>query len=133
MRTAAQLIAMAGTLALAAACSRGRVMPSASGMSIVARAPSGQVRSGELLATPDSGIVFLDDGGPVVFTPFSDGIDLRNETARSRTPRIRITGQPDVRDLQTLRFHSRYSLGIDDDTLTRLLSALDQRQPEVWP
>ena len=133
MRTAAQLIAMAGMLAVAAACSRGRVMPSASGMSIVATSPSGQIRSGELLATPDSGIVFLADRARVVFTSFSNGIALTNETSRSPSPRVRITGRPDAADLHTLRFHSRYPLGIDDDTLIRFMSALDQRQPEVWP
>jgi len=102
-------------------------------MSIVARVPSGQIRSGELLATPDSGVVFLTDRARVVFTPFADGNELRSEAARSRSPKVSVNGQPDAGDLQTLRFHSRYPLGIDDDTLTRLMSALDQGQPDVWP
>ena len=133
MRTATQVITIASTLALVAGCSFGRVRPAASGMSIVATAPSGQVRAGELLATPDSGVVFLDERERIVFTRFSAGIELRNAFEDTRPPKVRITGQPDAGDLGKLRFHSRYPLGVADDTLMRLMSTLGQSQPEVWP
>ena len=127
------MITMASTLTLVAACTFGRVMPAASGMRVEARAPAGVARSGELLATPGSGIVFLDDLGQVVFTRFSVGISLRNAPARTRWPRVRIRGMPDAGDLEKLRFHSRYPLGLSGETLNGLLVTLDQGQTEVWP
>ncbi len=131
MKTAAKMITIAGTLSLAAACTFGQKgTPSAAGMRILATAPSGQVRTGELLATRDEGVVFLDARAGVVLARFSRGIDVRNTPGG---PTVRITGQPGAGDLEKLRVQSRYPLGLTDGTLTRLLAALDQAQLEVWP
>jgi hypothetical protein len=131
MRTTAKMITMASTLILAAACTFGQKgTPSAAGMRILATAPSGQVRRGELLATRDAGVVFLDPCAGLVFARFSTGVDVRNVPGG---PTVRITGQPRAADLERLRTQSRYPLGLTDGTLTRLLAALDQAQLEVWP
>ena len=128
MKTVALWMIMA-TLVLAGACYIGEVRPSASGMVLDLR-PGGQVRTGELLAVPDSGIFFLYNNDRIVFTPFSAGTEV---SGHRPWPSIRFTGRPNPRRLGQLRFHSRYPRGLDDDTLTRLMSMLDQRQAEVWP
>jgi hypothetical protein len=102
-------------------------------MTILVTASSGQVRAGELLATPDSGVVFLDDRGSIVFTRFSTEIELTNAFESTRSPKVRVKGRPDYGDREKLRFHSRYPLGLADDTLLRIMATLGQRQPEVWP
>ena len=131
MRTSAQLIAMASTLALATACAVGsRATPTAAGITIQVTAPSGLVRTGELLTATDSGAFYLDPNDRVVFTGFSDGIEVRNAP---RWPRVRITGLPDADSLERLRINSRYPLGLAGETLTRFMAALGQREPDVWP
>ena len=131
MRTAAKMFMMASTLSLAAACTFGqKVTPSAAGMRILATAPLGRVRTGELLATRDAGVVLLDASSRAVFVRFSGVIDLRNAPGG---PTVRITGQPDADELENLRALSRFPLGLADGTLTRLLTTLDQAQLEEWP
>ncbi len=131
MRTTAPLIAMASTLALTTACVVGsRATPSASGMTIEVRAESGLVRTGELLAANVSGAFYLDPTDRLVFTRFSDGIEVRN--ARG-WPSVRIRGLPDAEDLEKLLINSRYPLGLGDETAIRFLAALGQAEPDVWP
>ena len=131
MRTTARLIAMASTLVLTTACVIGsRATPSASGMTIEVRAPSGLVRTGELLATNVSGAFYLDQSDRVVFTGFSNGIEVRNTPG---WPRVRIRGLPDAANLEKLRVNSRYPLSLDDETVIRFLAARGQTEPDVWP
>jgi len=130
MLTRAKLILVSMSLFTATACAYWGVRPSANGITIRLTALGRGARVGELLAASDSGVVILISEGDVVFTPYSVGTHLSGVRG---TPRVRFEGHPDSGDRELLAYHSRYPLGLADDTLGRLLSALGQDEVIVWP
>ena len=130
MSTRANWILLSVSVFASTACAYWGVRPSATGISILLSAPPNGARVGELLAASDSGVVILLSEGNVVFTPYSVGTRLSGVQG---TPRIRFEGHPDSRERELLGYHGRYPLGLDDETLGRLLSALGQDDVIVWP
>ena len=130
MSSRARYLLIAVSVFSTGACSPGRMLPSADGITIRLTTQTSGARFGELLVASDSGVVILADDGLVVFAPYSDQTQLRPV---ERSPRVRVEGRPDPKELEILRYHSRYPRGLDAETLGRLLSALGQDVVSVWP
>lgn len=127
MRTLFLSLALVGT----ASCST-NVEPRATGLSIDVRDAGGgdAVRTGELLAVRDSGIVYLVNRSLLFYSPFADGVEVESAPG---WPRVRYEGFPDVDDRRMLQWYARYAAGLDDGTLARMLDALEQDSIVRWP